>query len=111
MLINILICRGYGSGGQMRRRAFRKWCSCIHEIRSILPSNTPVMALTATAVKRTKDIIVKSLTMKHPITIIASPNKSNVSYLLQVMNTSLPMLYYFKWLTEELKRKACLQIR
>lgn len=71
----------------MHRRAFRKWYSCIHEIRSILPSNTPVMALTATAVRRTKDIIVKSLAMKHPITITASPSKRNVSYLVQVMNT------------------------
>ena len=64
------------------------------------------MALTATAVRRTKDIIVKSLAMKHPITITASPNKSNVNYSVQVMNTSLPMLYYFKWLTEELKEKG-----
>lgn len=65
-----------------------------------------MMALTATAVKKTKDIIIKSLAMKNPVTIAASPNKANISYPVQLMSNTLPVLHYFKWLTDELKEKG-----
>ena len=98
--------RGYGSGGQNSRKAFRKWYACIDEIRSILESGTPMMALTATAVKRTKEIIIKSLAMRNPVTITVSPNKVNVKYSVWMMDKNIPVALYFKWLTDELKAKG-----
>ena len=64
------------------------------------------MALTATAIKKTKDVIVKSLSMNQPATVTAWPNKSNVSYSVHLMNKGIPVLQYFKWLTEELRMKG-----
>ena len=71
-----------GSGGMLALES---------EIRSILQSGTLMMALTATAVKRTKEIIIKSLAMRNPVTITVSPNKVNLKYCVWMMDKNIPV--------------------
>ena len=65
-----------------------------------------MMALNATAVKRTKEIIIKSLAMRNPVTITVSTNKVNVKYYVWMMDKNIPVALYFKWLADELKAKG-----
>ena len=66
------------------------------ELRSFLPSGTPVLGLTATANKEMRARLVKFLGMpKDREVIIVSPNKSNIRFsILKV----LPNLNCFDWL-------------
>lgn len=68
-----------------------------------MPNKTPVMALTATAVKKTKDVLLKNLGMKKPVVIAASPNRENISYAVKVMDKNRPLVHYFMWLIDGLK--------
>ena len=102
-LIYNFIKRGYGCRGQEGRNAFRKWFSHIQEIRSLVQNNTPVMALTATAVKKTRDIILKTLGMKNPIIIAVSPNRRNVCFYVNIMNKNKSLVSYFQWLLDAIK--------
>ena len=103
LYVLILLYRGYGSHGQHGRNAFRKWFAHIQEIRSLLPSLTPIMALTATAVKKTRDIILKTLGITKPIIITTSPNRANISYAVKFLDKNLPIITYFQWLVNALK--------
>ena len=103
LYVLILLYRGYGSHGQHGRNAFRKWFAHIQEIRSLLPSLTPIMALTATAVKKTRDIILKILGITKPIIITTSPNRANISYAAKFLDKNLPIITYFQWLVNALK--------
>ena len=49
-----LICIFRGLSGNKGKVAFRKWYSCLREIRSLVSAGLPIIALTATASKRTK---------------------------------------------------------
>ncbi|KAM9513969.1 uncharacterized protein ACWYII_047134 isoform 1-T1 [Salvelinus alpinus] len=51
--------KGKGTGG--KRLLFRKWCGKVGELRSLLPSPDPVLAVTATASKATRKNIMKHL--------------------------------------------------
>lgn len=62
--------------GDQFRRAF----SLIGDLRSLLPSDTKVMALTATATKETYDCAVKYLSMKEPVLVALSPDRGNIKY-------------------------------
>ena len=97
------LCRGYGSQGQSGRHAFRKWFAHIQEIRSLLPSHTPVMALTVTAVKKTRDVILRTLGITKPIIITTSPNRTNISYAVKFLDKNSPIIIYFQWLVDALK--------
>lgn len=63
-----------------RGECFRKDYSHLNEIRSIIPENVHVMALTATAMKATRRCIVRSLDMRKPSIIYVPPVKSNIYY-------------------------------
>lgn len=99
----IPLYRGYGSHGQYGRHAFRKWFAHIQEIRSLLPSQTPIMTLTATAVKKTRNVILKTLGITKPIIITTSPNRKNISYAVKLLDKNRPIITYFQWLVNALK--------
>lgn len=54
--------------------------SHISEIRSLVPRNTNVMALTATANLGTREVVIKSLEMKGCFVLAQNPNKTNIYY-------------------------------
>ena len=54
--------------------------SQIVELRSFLSTETPILALTATATQSVYEIVRKNLCMKDPIVVAKSPNKPNIRY-------------------------------
>ena len=71
----LFMCRG---------EQFRKAYSRIGEIRSILPPSVPVMALTATATRHTRNDVIKKLCMKRCELVCKSPHKANISLLVKL---------------------------
>ena len=55
----------------------------IGSLRSLLPSDVNVLALTATATKATFDCVCVRLSMKSPSIIGLSPHRSNIYYCVQ----------------------------
>ena len=84
--------------------AFRECYAHLHELRS-LASEVPIIALTATATKLTKDTILNVLPMDNPHEIKESPNKLNLTYIVECMHKDTDLEYYFGWLVDELKTK------
>ena len=84
--------------------AFRECYSHLHELRSLAPK-VPVIALTATATKLTKDTILNVLLMDDPYEIKDSPNKLNLTYVVECMSKDTDLEFYFGWLIDELKIK------
>ena len=70
------------SNNNRDRSAFRKWYSCLNELRS-LANNIPIMALTATATVLTKKMIFNLLEFVDPFEVVVSPNRNNISYVVQ----------------------------
>lgn len=60
--------------------SFRKEFSHLGEIRSLLPEDVHLMALTATATKATRQHIVRILNMQKFTVVSASPMKTNLIY-------------------------------
>lgn len=73
------------------------------EIRSLIPSNIQLMALTATATKRSRQAICRTLGMKKPVVVSQSPNKPNIFYELHSKSGSLEET--LAPLVEELRRE------
>lgn len=67
-----------------RGKEFRTDFAHIGEIRSLLPKNTNVMALTATANAKTCKVIIKSLEMRRCHVLAKNPNKLNIHYAVQL---------------------------
>ena len=68
-----------------------------------MPTNTPVLALTATAISTTKGLISRSLRLDDPFVISVSPDRPNVHYSvvrISVCDVTVP----FKWLIGDLQR-------
>lgn len=63
-----------------RGDSFRREFSRLGEVRSIIPENVHVMALTATATKSTRAEIIKSLDMQRPVIVSIPPIKDNIFY-------------------------------
>lgn len=53
------------------------------DIRSLLPSNVNIMALTATATNETYKAVCDRLSLKHPILVGIPPNSPNITYKVQ----------------------------
>ena len=49
-------------------------------MRSLIPKCVHILALTATATKSTRKVVIKLLNMKNPSIISIPPNKDNVIY-------------------------------
>ena len=72
-----------GKGNKKRRLpAYRPCYGQLGELRSLVDGSIPVVALTATATKATRDTIMKDLSMKYCIQIVINPRKANVKYNL-----------------------------
>ncbi|XP_071961250.1 ATP-dependent DNA helicase RecQ-like [Antedon mediterranea] len=59
---------------------FREHYARIGELRSILPMSVPMIALTATASKKTRATIINDLHMKVPVLVDLGVNKPNIRY-------------------------------
>ena len=65
----------------------------------------PIIALTATATKLTKNTILNVLLMDNPYEIKESPNKLNLTYIVECMHKDTDLEFYFGWLVDDLKTK------
>ena len=92
-----------GQSGNSGSIAFRVWYNKIQELRSLLPSNTPFVALTATAMKSTREKICNALNMRSPEFIMVSPERINISYAVVKMSNQVNVIEYFDWLLCMLK--------
>ena len=93
-----------------KKSAFRIWYSRLNELRSLVAKGTPFLALTATAARQTRDQIFEMLEMKLPVEILESPNRPNVTFVVQKIDNSTPMVDNFRYLADELK-STCLNTK
>ena len=82
---------------------FRAWYGQISQLRSLLPSTTPVVALTATATRFVKDRIVHALQMNPVQLITKAANRPNLRYSVERVNHDVYVS--FKWLVSDLMRE------
>ena len=82
-----MFCVYRGQSQTQKHAAFRVWFSKLHEFRSLLPG-CPFIALTATAMGDTRDTIFESLLFSDAYSVIESPNKQNISYVMNYMKKS-----------------------
>ncbi len=76
----------------------------IAQLKSFVPTNTPVLALTATATSTAKALISRSLLLGNPFVIAVSPDRPNICYSvvrIHVRDVTLP----FKLLLAELQKE------
>ena len=62
----------------LRGDKFRTAYASLGELRSIIPANVNIMALTATATLSTFEIVKERLSLQEPIVIGLSPNRPNI---------------------------------
>ena len=84
--------RGIGKKG---KAAFREPFRRLSDLRSFLPSGTPVLALTATAKKEMRNRLTKYLGMGRINHIVVSPNKNNIRFTVLRADKEL---HCFDWL-------------
>ena len=89
-----LVNRGMGD-------TFRMWYSQISCLRSLLPSNTSVVALIATATQYVKERIVTVFQMSPIKSVCKSANRPNLHYSVETVSSDIHTA--FKWLISELK--------
>ena len=65
--------------GEYFRQEFRN----LGEVRSLIPSNIHIMAMTATATTTTRNQVIAILGLVNPVVVAVSPDKSNISYALR----------------------------
>ena len=83
---------------------FRTVYANIAQLKSFVPTNTPVLALTATATNTTKALISHSLRLDDPFVIAISPDRPNICYSvvrIHVRDVTIP----FKWLIAKLQKE------
>ena len=66
-------------------------------MRSLLP-RTPFIALTTTATKDTREKIFEVLLMDGCHIVCESPDKANISYVVQYMGKNASLAEYFSWI-------------
>ena len=62
---------------------FRVTFSQIGDIRSVIPKQVNIMALTATASKDTLCSVIKRLSLRDPVIVAVSPYRENISYAVR----------------------------
>lgn len=94
---NKIIIYFRGQSGNSGNVAFRRWYNNIQELRSLLPSQTPFIALTATAMKTTREKICSALNMNKPEFVMVSPERPNITYGVLKMSNKIHVTEYFDW--------------
>ena len=92
---------------------FRQTFALIGDLRSLIPSNVKLLALTATATIETYQCVVKRLSMDNPVLVSISPERSNIIYLVRP-KTSLEYLshqLYQEFYENEVFPKTILFVR
>ena len=82
---------------------FREWYGHIGRLRSLLPSRTPVVALTATATNDVRSKIVSKLQLQPCTFIIESPDRPNIRYSVVSVKNDLSLT--FNWLIKSLRKE------
>ena len=72
---------------------FRLEFAHISEVRALIPPNTKLMALTATATAKIRKLIISSLDMGNCHLVICQPNKCNIKYYVYPQESIEKMLY------------------
>lgn len=103
---NKIIIYFRGQSGNSGNVAFRRWYNNIQELRSLLPSQTPFIALTATAMKTTREKICSALNMNKPEFVMVSPERPNITYGVLKMSNKIHVTEYFDWLLQMIKSKG-----
>ncbi|XP_014669492.1 PREDICTED: ATP-dependent DNA helicase Q-like SIM [Priapulus caudatus] len=84
---------------------FRQEYARLNEIRSVIASDTPFLALTATATEGMRKEIFKSLQMSSDSTTVAIiPERTNIRYTFQKVKKDIGQNLY--WLVQELLSKS-----
>ena len=63
------------------------------------------MTVTATATRQTKETITYVLRFGNFVEVSESPSKANICYSIQTMDKRNPLIQYFQWILNELKKK------
>ena len=96
-----VLCRGYANAKE-HASSFRQCFSKLGELRSLVPHNTPVLALTETASSQTIASVIKSLSLRSDMKkIYVSPNRPNI-YLFN-LKISNDMEEGFRWLIDDIE--------
>ena len=102
-----LFCSGK-SDHKTKQPAYRPFYGQLGELRSLAGPSVPLVALTATASKATRELIMKDLCMnEQTFKLVVDPNKENIKY--SVVNTNFSradIANDFDWLVELLKEKG-----
>ena len=75
----------------------------LHEVRAIVPSQVPLLAVTATVTKTMRADIIKKLDMEGCELVCASPNRPNIYYEVRRRTNITEDMEH---LIERLKRKG-----
>lgn len=92
-----------------RGKTFRTEFGNLGEVRSLIPDNVRMLALTATATIETRIAICKTLGMSNPVVIAESPNKPNIKYA--VINNPGTLEETFAPLVEEVRRNRNITVK
>ena len=68
---------------------FRPDYKNLGEIRSLVPENTPFLALTATAIPKAVTSICSNLHLVNPVVIKSLPNRVNITYLVEKIKNNI----------------------
>ena len=82
---------------------FREWYGKVSQLRSLVPSNTPVIALTATSTLNVQLKITQHLGMDSCAVVRASLDRPNIRY--SVVKASRDLQATFGWLLREIEVK------
>ena len=88
--------------GQLK--AFRNAYGRLAELRALLPTNVPLVALTATATAEDRTDIITSLGMSNLAFVTISPNRANIRYSFTEL-VKIDEEVTFQWLIDHLKGK------
>ena len=102
-LLTVFPYRGYGNTKEATA-AFRECFGKLGKLRSLMPTSSPVLALTATASCEMKATVIKSLSLRPDLVkIYVSPNRPNI-YLFK-RKVSKDLKDTFAWLIYSIKEK------
>ena len=93
----------WGFSAKKEEKIFRVWFRRINELRS-LSRCVPVVALTATATRKTREQIMKTLEMKNATHVCEIPDRKNIAYVIEVVGSNPQET--FQALIDEVRKKG-----